>query len=51
MSKLDLDEKNGVIDTKAEHENTLEIDLSKYHEQRAGSLVLDPKCVYFLCFR
>jgi hypothetical protein len=28
-------------------ENTLEIDLTKYHEQRAGRLVLDPKCVCF----
>ena len=48
--RSDLDEKDGVIHTgtEAAHENTSEIDLTKYHEQRAGSLVLDPKCV---CFR
>ncbi|KAI0284708.1 MFS general substrate transporter, partial [Russula aff. rugulosa BPL654] len=42
--KSDLDEKDGVIQTSTEaaHENSLEIDLTKYHEQRAGSLVLDP---------
>jgi hypothetical protein len=51
--KSDLDEKDGVIQTSTEtaHESTLEIDLTKYHEQRAGSLVLDPKCVCFLSFR
>ena len=49
--KSDLDEKIDVIDTKATHENTLEIDLTTYHEQRAGSLVLDPKYVRFLCAR
>jgi hypothetical protein len=48
--KSDLDEKDGVIHTgiEAAHESTLEIDLTKYHEERAGSLVLDPKCVCFL---
>ena len=49
--KSDPDEKDGAIQTEAMHGNTLEIDLTKYHEQRAGSLVLDPKCVCFLCFR
>ena len=49
-SKADLDEKDDVIHTHTEatQENTLEIDLTKYHEQCAGSLILDPKCVSFL---
>ncbi|KAI0284707.1 MFS general substrate transporter [Russula aff. rugulosa BPL654] len=38
-SKTDLDEKD---DTEATQVNTLEMDLTKYHEQRVGSLVLDP---------
>lgn len=46
--KSDLDEKNDVINTEATHENSLEIDLTKYYEQSAGRLVLDPKCVRFL---
>ncbi|KAF8500308.1 MFS general substrate transporter [Russula emetica] len=41
-SKPNLDEKDGVVHTEATHENTLEIDLTKYHEQSAGSLILDP---------
>ena len=49
-SKPDLAEKDGVIHIEATHENGLEIDLTKYHEQRAGSLILDPKCVCSLCF-
>ena len=49
--KLDLDEKDGVIHTEATDEDTSEIDLTRYHEQRAGSLILDPKCVCFPCFR
>ena len=46
-SRSDLDEKVDVVHVK---ETELEIDLTKYHEQRAGRLVLDPKCVCFLCF-
>ena len=46
-SKSDLDEKDDVVHVK---ETELEIDLTKYHEQRAGRLVLDPKCVCFLSF-
>ena len=43
-SKTDLDEKD---DTEATQVNTLEMVLTKYHEQRVGSLVLDPECVCF----
>jgi hypothetical protein len=50
-SKPDLDEKSGIVHTEVAHENTSEIDLTKYHEQSAGSLILDPKYVCFLCFR
>lgn len=46
--KSDLDEKDGAVDTEATREISSEIDLTKYHEERAGSLILDPKCVGFL---
>ncbi len=52
-SKSGLEEKDKIVHTEATEatgENPLEIDLTKYHEQRAGSLVLDPKCVCFLLF-
>jgi hypothetical protein len=49
-SKSDLEEKDKIVHTEATHENPLEINLTKYHEQRAGSLVLDPKCVCLLLF-
>lgn len=49
--KSDLDEKDGVVDAEATPEISLEIDFTKYHEERAGSLILDPKCVRFLYFR
>lgn len=43
-----LDEKD-VTATGRKHENSpdSDIDLTHYHEQRAGRLVLDPKCVPF----
>ena len=41
-SKSDLDDKYDAVHIKETH---LEIDLTKYHEQRAGRLVLDPECV------
>jgi hypothetical protein len=47
-SRSYLDEKDDVVHTK---ETDLEIDLTKYHEHRAGRLLLDPKCVRFLSFR
>ena len=46
-SKSDLDEKNEDVHIEETH---LEIDLTKYHEQRAGRLVLDPKCVCYISF-
>ena len=46
-SRSDIDEKDDVVHV---NETDLEIDLTKYHEQRAGRLVLDPKCVCFLFF-
>jgi hypothetical protein len=46
-SRSDLDEKNDIEHIEETH---LEIDLTKYHEQRAGRLVLDPKCVCFISF-
>ena len=46
-SMSNLDEKKDVITTGGKHENHPEIDLTHYHEQRAGRLVLDPRCVPF----
>jgi hypothetical protein len=41
-------EKEDIVPTGANQTNILEIDLVHYHEQCAGRLVLDPKCVFFL---
>lgn len=50
--KSNLDEKKGVSRvTHERHENSLDrldIDLTHYHEEHAGRLVLDPK--YVCCF-
>ena len=40
-------EKEDTVPTGKNQTNTLEIDLVHYHEQCAGRLVLDPKCVFF----
>jgi hypothetical protein len=47
-SKSDVDEKDDADET---YRGVPEIDLTKYQEQRAGRLVLDPKCVWFIFFR
>ena len=44
-SKTILEEKN---DIEGRHENASAIDLTRYHEQLVGRLVLDPEFVYFL---
>lgn len=41
-SESDLDKKTTVVESKEYHS---EIDLATYHEECAGRLVLDPKCV------
>ena len=46
-SNLDDSEKKDIVPTGERYTNTLEIDLVHYHEQCAGRLVLDPKCVSF----
>jgi hypothetical protein len=42
-------EKEDMVPTGENQTNALGIDLVHYHEQCAGRLVLDPKCVFF-CF-
>jgi len=37
-------------DIEEKYENSSAIDLTTYHEQGVGRLVLDPECVYFLFF-
>lgn len=44
-SRTALNEKN---DIEEKHRNSSAIDLTRYHEQRVGRLVLDPECVYIL---
>jgi hypothetical protein len=41
---------NVVVTTNEKHEIYSDIDLTHYHEQRAGRLVLDPECVPFFLF-
>ena len=45
-SPYDFKQEDTVL-TEKNQTNTLEIDLVHYHEQCAGRLVLDPKCVFF----
>ena len=49
-SGSELNEKTDPELAEEKHGVPLEVDLTTYHEQRAGRLVLDPKCV-FLSFR
>jgi hypothetical protein len=52
--KSNLDEKKGISRVTYErHEHSLDrldIDLTRYHEQHAGRLVLDPKYVCYFVF-
>ena len=49
-SRSEPDEKKDPVLAEETPGDFLEVDLTTYHEQRAGRLVLDPKCV-FLSFR
>jgi hypothetical protein len=45
-----VENKDDGVHTEETRGDFSEVDLTTYHEQRAGRLVLDPKCV-FLSFR
>lgn len=47
MAKATIDEKVVVLPNEAPGALLPDIDLSTYHETHAGSLVLDPTCVWF----